>query len=460
MMKKKILLLIFCTIFPRIFASVEFVSDSVFKFPMEDSRFNGDEFSLRYNSGVKFSAENFQFVWFGGIGTTKFPELAQSDATEFFEMNKKVYGAKYEFLSQFVSWNFLAGSLVYANGISRLKNPKFTVPGALKNPSLLSCGMSPSLPKLSTAEQKFSAAVSVEIRNEKIVLPALQLACFESGELYFSSFRRIAFPMAKNASVSFTGGFFELSRENSDSWFQKKKFFAEKKYFAAEGECNLVFKNFRLAAASGIHENPFGGSASWFREENFLFLGDFTLHSFFYCADDFLITANGSEPRVKNQFCLNPQMSFWVGKRLFSAGILVYSSERKSDAKKSVEYGERKAKAAVSMESARRKISASVSAAKSELEEDAEFSAQIKFSHQFANFSIADSFSVKNEDATKNTYTFSQYFYPKKNRCNASLGISVVDKDGEFSFSPNAGATFRGGKKIKWNIKTAFSLSF
>ena len=440
-------------------AQIEFYSGNNFKFPVKDGKEN---FSLKYDSGTKLKFRGLTAIWVAGIGTETFHDIANSSFSEFEAMQKYRYGIKYSAATKFAATEFLAGTLRFSQGISRLKHPSFYVPGALKKPSLLAPGISPALPSWTSAKTPLSAAISISPGNKNSVLPTLQFSVLETKEFYASAFKRFSAPFIPNASISFSGGLFEYGRENTSAWFQKQRFFSTEKRGAAETELNFIFPHFRISGAAGIYESPFGGNFCWARLQNFILLGDFLLHSFYYIADESLITADKSENRIKTQAGINPQYTFWIGKTSASAGILFYSAERQTIERLPSDFNEYCAKTALNISSGKCKISSSASFIYSPEKNEKEYSAQIKASRNFKSSSANATFSYKKEDSGKNTFSFASTVYPKKIMLHqAGIGCTLAENEGELKCSPSATTVFKGGnRKIKWNIKTAFLLNF
>lgn len=440
-------------------AQIEFYSGNNFKFPVKDGKEN---FSLKYDSGSKLKIHGLTAIWVAGIGTETFHDIASSSFSEFETMQKYRYGIKYSVATKFAATEFLAGTLHFSQGISRLKHPSFYVPGALKKPSLLTPGISPALPSWTSAKTPLSAAISISSGNKNSVLPTFQFSILETKEFYASAFKRFSAPLIPNASISLSGGLFEYGRENTSAWFQKQKYFSEKKRGAVETEVNFVFPHFRISGAAGMHESPFGGNFCWARLQNFILLGDFLLHSFHYIADKSLITVDKSENRIRTQTGINPQYTFWIGKNSASIGILFYSAERQTTEKIPTCFNEYCAKTALNVSSGKFKISSNASFLYSTEKNEKEYSTQIKASRNFKSSSANATFSYKKEDSGKNTFSLASTVYPKKIIIHqAGIGFSLAENEGEFKCSPSATTVFKGGnRKIKWNIKTAFLLNF
>lgn len=440
-------------------AQIEFYSGNNFKFPLKDGKEN---FSLKYDSGARLKFRGLTAIWIAGIGTETFHDIASSSFCEFEAMQKYRYGIKYSAATKFAATDFLAGTLRFSQGISRLKQPNFYVPSALKKPSLLAPGISPSLPSWTSGKTPLAAAISISPGNKNSFLPTIQLSVLETKEFYASAFKRFSAPFIPNATISFSGGLFEYGRENSSAWFQKQRFFSTEKRGAAETELNIAFAHFRISGAAGIHESPFGGNFFWARLQNFILLGDFLLHSFYYTADESLITADKTENRIKTQAGINPQYTFWFGKTSVSTGILLYSAERQTIEKFPSAFNEYCAKTALSISSGKCKLSSNAAFIYSTEKNEKEYSAQIKASRNFKSSSTSATFSYKKEDSGKNTFSFTSTVYPKKTMLRqAGIGFSFSEKEGEFKCSPSATTVFKGGnRKIKWNIKTAFLLNF
>lgn len=440
-------------------AQIEFHSSSAFKFPLEEGKEN---FSVKHDSGVKLKIRGLTAVWIAGTGTETFSGIASSSPSEFEQMQKYRYGVKCFSATKSASAEFLAGTLKFSQGISRLKKPSFYIPGALKKPSLLVPGISPELPSWSGAKTPLSMAVSISPGSRKSVFPSFQFSIFETNEFYASAFKRFSAPLIPNASISFSGGLFEYGRNNSTSWFQKQRYFSEEKRAAAETEANLVFPHFRISGAAGIHESPFGGNFCWARAQSFILLGDFLLHSFYYIADESLITADKTENRIKMQAGINPQYTFWFGKTSASAGILFYSAERQTAERLPTDFNEYCAKTAISISSRKCKISSNASLLYSTEKNQKEYSAQIKASKNFKSAAASTSFSYKKENPHKSTFSFAGAVYPRKTMLSqAGIGFSTAESNGTLRHSPSASASFKGGgKKIKWSIKTSFLLNF
>lgn len=442
---------------------IEFHSENAFSFPVENkSHPDPDSFSFKYSTGAKLTARNVSAVYFTGIGATDFPALAAAIPHGIDSMQRKRYGAKWSAQTRIVHADILAGTLLYSQGISRLKTPYITVPSALRKPSLLTPGISPELPSCSSSEKPLSLALSVSPGTQLPFLPTVQIAALETAEVYAGIFKRFSLPFAPSGSLSFSGGLFKFGRENTSSWFQKQQYFQEKKRLALEAELNLSYPGLRIASAAGIHESPFGGGYGWARIQDFILLGDFTLHSFYYIADASLITASKSEPGIRSQLCINPQYIFWLGKTSLNMGILLYTAERRTRERICESFSEKKAKAALTVQSGKHTVSTSGTVSRSEEDGFSEYSLQLKLSGKYRPLSFTSQVSFKNEDRDKNTVSFTQYVYPKKAAAaSLSAGISVSEKDGDISAVPSASASFKGGgKKVRWNVKASFSVSF
>lgn len=106
-------------------AQIEFYSGNNFKFPVKDGKEN---FSLKYDSGSKLKIHGLTAIWVAGIGTETFHDIARSSFSEFETMQKYRYGIKYSAATKFTATEFLAGTLHFSQGISRLKHPSFYVP--------------------------------------------------------------------------------------------------------------------------------------------------------------------------------------------------------------------------------------------------------------------------------------------------------------------------------------------
>ncbi len=427
-----------------LFAQIEFYSGNTFKLPLKESK---DNYEFKSSTdGIKFSIKNLTSIC-----------VASKD--EFYDIQQYRYGIKYLVRLPIIKAEFLAGSLTYSQGISRLKKPSFTIPSALTLASILSPGIAPSLPSWTSAKTNNSVAVSLSPSSKKSCLPSIQLAYNEDEEIYASIYKRFSLPFVPSSSISFSGGVFDMERKNSTSWFQSKRYFSQEKRYAFESELNLLFSHFRFSCASGIHESPFGGVNNWIRLQNSILAKDFVLHSFFYSADPNLITVNSSEPRTKYQLCINPQYTFYFNKNSLRLGALSAVTEKLLSDDETKAYCEYSNKVALSFLCKKCKFETNCTINKSTQEDYFESTTKCKLSVYLKKATLSSSYSYKNESETKNTHTWTTYIYPKNIILkSASNSIVIEEKDGEIKIKPSLATTFRGGKKIKWNIKTEFEL--
>ncbi|MGN0730150.1 hypothetical protein [Treponema sp.] len=437
-------------------AQIEFYSGSTFKFPLKEEKGNG---TVKYDTGAKFHFGNVSAAWISGIGTETFHSIASSSPSEFEKLQKYRYGVKYRLPLKDVNMDFLAGTLCFSQGISRLRRPSFYIPGALKEPSLLAPGISPALPSWTSGKTPAAASAVFSPAKRHSVLPTLQFSVLETEEVYASVFKRFSAPFIPSASISFSGGLFEYGRENTTSWFQKQRAFTTEKRAALETEANLVFPHLRISTAAGIHESPFGGNCCWARSQNFILLQDFTLHFFYYIADAPLITADRTESRTKRQAGINPQYTFWFGKTSADTGLLFYTAEKLTDKTIPETVKDHGTKAALNISSGIFRLSSSAGIIHYGESGGKEKSAQLKLNWKLRNFSAAANCSYKKEENGKQTGTFTAGIYPQKIlMTQASAGLSLSELNGNFQLTPTAGVGFKGGnKKIKWNIKTTFT---
>ena len=441
--------------------SVELYSANTLKFPLDET---SDEYTYKYNTGVKVKSKGFKAAWITGIGTTDFAELGQADFSGFEDMQLYRYGAEYSFVTRAVMAEVLVGTLCFSQGISRLKSPKFTVSSALSKPSPLTPGIAPALPTWTSSTTDLAAALTLEPAQKTSHLPTVQGAYLETGEMYWSAFKRFALPFVPGATISFSGGLFETGQDvdSEDAWFPAKRYFTEEKRLAMEGEMNANWAHLRVQAAAGIHESPFGGNYTWARVKDSLLLGPFSLHTFFYAADADLITVSESYPATRYQVGVNPQCTLWFGKKSLSAGVLAYAGFRQTVERLPEEYNEYKLKAALSFSSGVFKATANGTLTRSTQDDYYEGSANLRLTLRLLKFTSSSYFSWTAESETKNTYYFSQSLYPKKRLLTTlSATMTAVENEGEWDFTPALGLTLKGGgKHLKWTLKGAFQCSF
>ena len=441
--------------------SVELYSGNTLKFPLDET---ADEYTYKYNTGAKLKAGKLKAAWITGIGTTSFLELAQADASDFEDMQLYRYGAQYSLATRAVTAEVLAGTLCFSQGISRLKSPKFTVSSALSKPSSLTPGIAPSLPTWTSSKSDLSAAITLAPAKKASPLPTLQGAYLETGEVYWSAFKRFALPVVPGMSVSLSGGLFETGQDvdSDDSWFVAKRYFTEEKRLAMEGEMNANWAHLRVQAAAGVHESPFGGSYTWARVKDSLLLGPFSLHTFFFAADPQLITVSESYPATRHQVGVNPQCTLWFGKKSLSAGVLGYAGFRQTVERIPEEYNEYKLKAGLSFSTGAFKTTANGNLTRSTQDDYYEGSANLRLTLRLVKFTSTTYFSWTAESETKNTYYFSHALYPKKRLLTTlATTMTAVENEGEWDFTPALSLTFKGGgKRLKWTLKGAFQCSF
>ena len=441
--------------------SVELYSANTLKFPLDET---SDEYTYKYNTGAKVKAGNLKTAWITGIGTTDFAELAQADFAGFEEMQLYRYGAQYSLVTRAVTAEVLAGTLCFSQGISRLKSPKFTVSSALCKPSALTPGIAPALPTWTSSKTDLALAATLEPAKKTSHLPTVQGAYLQTGEVYWSAFRRFSLPFVPGMSVSFSGGLFETGQDvdSDDAWFPAKRYFTEEKRLAMEGEMNANWAHLRVQAAAGVHESPFGGNYTWARVKDSLLLGPFSLHTFFYSADAQLITVSESYPATRYQVGVNPQCTLWFGKKSLSAGVLAYAGFRQTVERLPEEYNEYKLKAALSFSAGVLKLAANGTLTRSTQDDYYEGSANLRLTLRLLKFTSTSYFSWTVESETKNTYYFSQSLYPKKRLLTTlAATMTAVENEGEWDYTPALGLTFKGGgKRLKWTLKGTFQCSF
>ncbi len=212
------------------------------------------------------------------------------------------------------------GSLRFSGSLSRLKRPCLSSPWNYGSLTLLTPGLSASLPTFTSSAAPTAFAVSLHAADRSSPLPALELALLPGeGESYLSVHEELHFSSAR-ASVlclAVNGAAFVYGGKESSSWFYKEPFYREDRYLSADAEAGFRLEDLMsVNLAAGASENPHGGledSFFWRRGQaalSFGFLGLTASHFFAETPD--MILPGGSRLNQRSRLSLNPSVKLPV----------------------------------------------------------------------------------------------------------------------------------------------------
>ncbi len=444
------------------FNSLALSSGVKFTFPFEDKVFNDEKATFKYNAGFKLSVTNLTISFSAISDTVKFHDAAQYDANDFMKSTSCSYGMKYHLASSFLNMDIFAGTIHYKNSISRLKTPYFSSPSALRKPILQTMGISPCLPTQESEVKEKSICICASPSAKTHLMPNLEAAFMEGKSTYASLRKRFSLPFIPSGQISFTAASFPLERKSSTSWFMTEKPFPKKDYKCIENETNLLFPNLRLSYALGAYQHPFGGTTSFFRTQDYMLLGNFTMHTFFFLADSDLITLDGTSPHVKKQTCINPQYKFNFEESWLNIGILFQDDFKETKERLKKDINVHMTKCTLNFYTKKFSIYANGQTSYSTEDEFYKYGGQIRFYKNFKPLKTNLSFSYKNEEKIKNTYSISAGITPKKSLLSSlSMNGTFVEKNHEVEKKFSTSASFSARtNKIKASLKCEFSVDF
>ena len=445
----------------KTFRSLELNSNVSFAFPLDKLNYiNSDETALKYNMGFTLNTMHFTMTANCSMPAEDLKTIANEDFDQWKNRLKQTWGIQYRHSSIYMNLDFLAGTLRFSKGISRLKNPVISVPSPLSGSTTMGAGISPSLPSASSAETPKALAFVISPGSLTNFLPVVQFGILETGENFSGIYRRFSTKIVPSLSLSLCMGFFCHGHENNSSWFQNQRYYREKKYLAMEGSANFSWNIFSISCAVGIHENPFGKPLVWSRISHVFQAGNFSLGIATFFSDPQLISSSGTFINTREQIFINPQYRIYSGKNSIHLGFTAGASFRETKTRFREKYNDYNGKASVRFTA--RGFSTQLNGGTNYSTENGiyEYSGGIKISVPFRNFTLGSAFSFKNEDETKNTWSGEFYLNCRKGLLkNASAGFSIKENLGEKSWNSDIGIKFRHRKKF-CTINGTIALAF
>lgn len=312
-------------------STVDFSSSVFFSLPLKNNSIEKKTSTIKYNYGLKLNLTNTTLVSNCKLASTKIIDLCDYNFNDFISNQEYTYGFNYLRKTEKLNFEFISGTLKFSNSISRLKNPTYTCPSALKTFSVFTIGIAPNLPTNSSGVSPLSCATTISPKSNIMFFPTIQLAILETGEKYASIYKKISTSINFEILFSLCCGSFIHEYNKKTGWFQTQRYYKKSEYFAGEYTTAFLWKQFKTSYAVGLYENPFGGTNRWIKNNSYLNIGIFSLGAYCFFCDEDLITTSGNLPKIKKQFFLTPQLNFALGKGISTFGMSVGETIKKAN---------------------------------------------------------------------------------------------------------------------------------
>lgn len=434
--------------------------DSVFHQEITGSAKNSTslkESSITFSSGIDLYFGSTQIKASFKMPSTKLSELEQEFPASTWEKSQKKWGIKQHinFFDKRFYADILTGNLTFTQGISRMKSPGLSAQSPFSPPKIFALGIQPDIPSWNQGEKPLAAAIEIGT-EEKNSHSRIQLAVTEEKESFASISRKFRINKARTG-ISFQAGLFNLEKTPDSAWWQKKHTYPKSQCLFTEAETNIQLNAFSLALAGGINESPLGGHYLWQRLHTSVFLDSLTLNTSIFACDRGMICADSSTQNARFQFCLNPQYEITTEKSIVLIGILWQPSYKTQDSPGAQETRETQVKAGIRYSSKHSQVTLQASSTKND-ETTNQVSVQLALPLEERTFTFQGSY--KDEDSKKSIWSISaRHSGRKKHSPCISAGFSrEKNTDGDKKYKISSRVNLSGGRRIKWNLATGFSM--
>lgn len=441
------------------FSRADFYFGPTLSFPLDSSPW---EAKLSYNAGAKFKIGSLSVNLIAGMKSTALGDLSDTPSMKYSALKNIRGGAKYSFNTSWICLEAAAGMLSFGLGAGRLKNPVFSVSSALTGAAAPGPGVSVNLPSWTSSQRPLAAALKVSGGERLSFLPTIQVALTAEGEVYTSVFKRFSSGCLTSGSVSVTGGIFDYGKSIPSTWYFDEPYYTAKKRFSLEAELNLTFPHFRVFAAGGAAENPFGAAPYFWGRAKFCVIFDaLSVYAYLFGARPETIYAGGKQSGTALQAGINPQYTLWFGKKSLKTGFLFFASLGRDDGEF---YDEFKARSDIVFSAVKYKLSTYVNVTRDTRESFFEGSARIKLTVYLDGVTLNQSFTYKRTTKKrKNTYSLNFSAAPAKSKDisnSLSAALSVTEAGGGlYSMSASLRSSVKWSSDL-FSVTGNFALKF
>lgn len=427
------------------FRGIDFISSTATTLYQEDNK----DSKIKIDSGLKLNFSNLMAFLSLGIPSTAFSDFsaeygAFNNWDDFNQKTNLRYGCYFNVPgNEYFNMKISAGTLVFGNGITRLRNPTLSVSSGLKSPNLPPPGIGASLPDVSSAEKPFSLSLDFSPKMALRFMPEIEFGATSEKEFYASVFKNFSVPVLGSIAMALNVGSFVYGKDYSDSWMQICRPFLEDRFLSGNLEFYLSRKNLKMFLSLAATQNPFGGFQLWSRGSASFVSPALVVNSAFFVSDYSLVTASAQRPHVLLELQLNPWGRFSVGNSRLNLGLFFQLSAKETDKIIPENFFDFVFQFDGNMKTSGRTNSLNASYRYSTLDGGWSFGAGTSFSVLREKFSVGANASYKLENE-KSTMQAGLSFSPKKSMLN--------------SVSVEAKGSVKGDKISSTSLQAAVSL--